>query len=239
MAKETVKLPRSSYEELGKVIQAYAKLEEAQGLDEVASLAGMNKTRVSDNNAFLSAVGLIEGGKKKLPTPICLELGHALQYGDSEEVAKKWALVVTESDFLKKILAAIGIRKGMEEGQLETHIAYTAGETKSDAVMTGARTVVDILRASGLVVEEGGQIKLSSTESAAFEARPASTLLVQTGSSGEKRTTTGGMADVSLVIELRINATPSELEGLGEKIRNLVESIRAAEKTIGTDTPEG
>lgn len=53
---------------------------------------------------------------------------------------------------------AVEIRKSMEGSAFEAHIAYSAGEAKSSQVMTGARTVIDILRAAAAVTEKDGQL---------------------------------------------------------------------------------
>ena len=65
---EKVKLPRSSYEELCKIIKAYGQLTEPAPLDEISALSTIPRTGVSANNAFLSYAQIIEGGNKKAAT---------------------------------------------------------------------------------------------------------------------------------------------------------------------------
>lgn len=65
---EIYKLPGSSYEELTKIIRAYAAASKngtAVSLAEVAQSTGMDKTIVSRNNGFLTQIKLVSEGKKK------------------------------------------------------------------------------------------------------------------------------------------------------------------------------
>ena len=65
MVNDRLKLPRSSYEELCKIIKAYGHMNKASSLKEVAQFAAIPPTRISANNAFLASIDLIEGGRAK------------------------------------------------------------------------------------------------------------------------------------------------------------------------------
>jgi hypothetical protein len=231
MPEEKVKLPRSSYEELCKIIQAYGLLTRAGSLDDVAARAGMSKTVISANNLFLSSIGLIEGGKAKAPTPKCTELAAALTHDIPDEIQRQWARVVQENEFLNKMALAVRIRRSMEASSLEAHIAYSAGEAKSSQVMTGARAVIDILRAAGVVKQQDGQ--LVSAESHVQTTKPESDLDGSTTriAAPTAPADTGVLhahgAGPTIHINLRIDAKPSELEGLGAKIRKLLHELGA------------
>lgn len=224
MAQEKFKLPRSSYEELCRIIKAYGRLDRLAYLEEVTRLSGIGKTTVSSNNAFLLAVEIIEGGKTKIATDKGRQLAQVLEHNLPEEIMNAWGGIVEGSDFLNKMVLAVRIRKGMEISSLEAHIAYSAGQPKSKYVMTGARTVIDILRNSGLVKEEDDRIVPEEIVPAkeavsAPERKPAPSV---TKVPTVEVTTPSG---VSLHIEVHIDAKPSELEGLGEKLRALIESL--------------
>lgn len=226
MAQEKFKLPRSSYEELCKMIQAYGRLTKPSPLEEVTRLSGIGKSTVSANNAFLSGIGIIEGGKNKIATDAGRDLAKALEHADSlpEETIKAWRRIVEGSDFLNKMAQAVRIRRGMEILSLEAHIAYSAGEPKGQKVMTGARTVIDILRNSGLAKEEDDRI-VAEEIVRLEEAVPPS---IAKSISPVVEVPTQGVSTppgVSFHIELRINANPSELKGLGEKLKALIESL--------------
>src|SRR5260370_32328787 len=153
-------LPVSSYKELVKIIQAYGRVGTEASLADIAHLAVMNETKISGNNGFLVSIGVIQGGKKKTVTPLGAELAHALEHEESlpEKAASKWKAVVDSNDFLQKVIAAVRIRKSMDESSLESHVAYSAGQPRTPAVATGARAVIDILEAPGLLKEEGGTL---------------------------------------------------------------------------------
>jgi hypothetical protein len=60
------RLPKSSYDELVKIVQAYGNAgQEAVNLDDVARVSAMDKTIISRNNAFLVSAGIIEGPEKR------------------------------------------------------------------------------------------------------------------------------------------------------------------------------
>jgi len=235
MADEKLKLPRSAYGELCRIIMAYGRINKPSSLEEITHRSGVHRSNVSANNAFLTVIGLIEGGKTKSMTPKGTRLAQALEHEIPDEIAKAWRIVVEENDFLSKMALAVQIRKGMEESQFEAHIAYSAGEAKSGAVMTGARAVIDILRASGLVKEEGDQI-LPTAETAPPSGPEGDLVPQQTepqiGQLSPLHITSRTLpslapkpAGLSLHIEVRIDVKPSELDGLGEKLKALIESI--------------
>jgi hypothetical protein len=232
MADEKVKLPRSSYEELCKVIKAYGRLDKPSSLDQVKALAGVGKTVISANNSFLSSTGIIEGGRAKIVTDLGKNLAKALEHDIPNKIQSAWKQVVEKDEFLNKMALALKIRKTMEESSFISHIAYSAGETKSGFVMTGARTVIDILRASGLISEKDG--KLTSSEALPESASKFDEgEKVFNGKSPQKTVTTAiphnhilkAGNKVSFHIELRIEAKPDELDDLGPKLKNFLKVL--------------
>jgi hypothetical protein len=142
MADDKFKLPQSSYEELTKIIKAYGHFDEPAELTAVSRLVSLHTTIISRNAGFLVAVGVLEGGSKKTATVIGRELAHALEHEMPDEIRGSWQKIVTENEFLSKILAAIRIRNGMDHQTLESHVAYSA-EPKKPQFMT-ARNIIDI-----------------------------------------------------------------------------------------------
>lgn len=237
MAEDKFKLPRSSYEEICKIIRAYGRLMEPASLDEVAKLCAMNRTAISANNAFLVNIELIEGGKSKSATSKGSDLAKALEHEIPDQIQESWARVVRDNEFLGKMASAVKIRGKMDSSALESHIAYSAGEAKSGPVMTGARAVIDLLRAAGVVREYDGQLVASEastrpdeTTQTSQESRttiPTSNSTTQTIIPQTVVQTPGA----SLHIELRIDAKPSELDGLGEKIQQLLRELNRPAQT--------
>ena len=244
MADSGFPLPCSSYKELVKIIQAYGRVGTEASLADVARLAVMNETTVSGNNQFLVSIGVIQGGKKKTITALGSELARALEHEESlpEEAAGKWRAVVDSNDFLQKVIAAVRIRKSMDESSLESHVAYSAGQPRTPAVATGARTVVDILEAAGLLKEEGGNLvpltpeprpipetvekTLSISDSMPLPAENIQTLLSSTTRPGA----------VYLNIDVRVQCTPADLDDLGRKLRKVLRDLNEAEKKPDVQT---
>ncbi|MEX0801815.1 MAG: hypothetical protein WD688_00580 [Candidatus Binatia bacterium] len=238
MAEDKFKLPRSSYEEICKIVKAYGRLFEPASLDEVAHLCAMNPTAISANNAFLSNIAVIEGGQKKSATVKGKDLAKALEHEIPNVIQESWERIVRENEFLMKMAAAVKIRGKMDSSTLESHIAYSAGEAKSKPVMTGARAVVDILRASGVVRENEGQLVSTETSPQPIEATLNVALepigIAPTGhAAGRSIARAIGDTGVTLHIELRIDAKPSELDGLGEKIKKLLRDLKKTEEDDG------
>jgi hypothetical protein len=236
MAEEKFKLPRSSYEELCKIIKSYGRLSKPASLDEVAKLCAMNKTAISANNAFLTNIELIEGGKAKSATVKGNELSKALEHEIPDQIEESWAQIVRENEFLGKMAAAVKIRGKMESTALESHVAYSAGETKSGPVMTGARAVIDILRAAGVVREHEGQLVARESETEVRQKEVTQPSLGSPEGVATSNLATGSFtipvaqsSGISLHIELRIDAKPSELDGLGPKIRKLLSELNSTE----------
>jgi hypothetical protein len=241
---EEFPLPGSSYKELAKIIQGYGRIGGEASLADVAKLTAMNETGISANNKFLVAIGVVKGGKKKAITPIGAELATALEHNLIEEAAAKWRAVVDATDFLQKVIAAVRIRKGMDESSLESHVAYSAGQPKTPAVATGARTVVDILTAAGLLKDESGTLiattpeprpipetvekSLSISDSLSMSDSP----LVQR--SFARSTRIGG---VQLNIDVTVQCTPKDLDDLGHKLRKVLQDFNEPEKKPEATAP--
>jgi hypothetical protein len=243
MADAGFPLPCSSYKELIKIIQGYGRIAADASLSDVAKLTAIHETSVSGNNRFLLAIGIISGGKKKAITPLGSELSNALQHDLSSEISIKWRAVVEGSDFLQKVIAAVRIRKGMDESSLEIHVAYSAGQPKTPTVATGAATVVNILKAAGLLKEEAGSlvavlpepptIPESVQKSLSFSELPLEGVDSDgTSSSSPKLLTSIRLGAVQLTIDVTVQCTPNELDGLGRKLRKVIKELNEAEKEI-------
>jgi hypothetical protein len=232
MADGKIKLPRSSYEELVKIVRGYAHQEKPVLLSEIAKVTGMAETRISANNSFLIGIGLIEDGKAKIATPIGKDLGKAIEHGMSDEISNIWGKIVKSNDFLSKMIAAVTIRNGMEIGSLEAHIAYSAGEAKASYVETGARAVIEILKASGLVIVDGGKIVAAQKNSEQLIDLKENSVICSTSSSVEppilpmreasqiiSKTTRSG---ININIEVRITASVDEMDTLSIKLKDLI-----------------
>ena len=249
MADQGFPLPGSSYRELIKIIQAYGKVPENAVPADVGRVISINETIVSSNNGFLKAVSIIQGGKKKTMTSAGKALAAAYEYDKQQEIAALWRSIIDATDFLQKVVAAVRIRKSMDETSLEAHVAYSAGQPKTPRVLTGAGTVVEILKTAGLLKKEGGSLVAMTPESP------------QSGEIVEQRLVLGDTmrphADLSpsnllfppinrsasgaqLNIEVRIQCTPQDLDGLGKKLRRVLEEFNQPEpeETVAPAVPD-
>ena len=233
MAESKIKLPRSSYEELCKIIKAYGAYQQPVSLDEISKATAMGRTNISANNAFLSYIEVIEGGRTKIATSKGRELSASLEHEIPERIEKAWRDIVEANEFLNKMAIAVKIRRTMEVSSVVSHIAYSAGEKKTAQVMTGARAVVDILRASGLLKEQDGQLlyiaplkgdTIAMTQSTAeLTIKPPVCLQVPTI---EKPLSPDLMQGVAITIQINVQATPQDLDGLGQRIKNLFKALK-------------
>jgi hypothetical protein len=229
MPDEKFKLPTSSYEELVKIIKAYGNVTQPVSLEEVSQRSVIHRTIISGNAGFLTAIGILESGSKKISTPIGKELALALEHNMREQIRDSWRKVVGGHDFFEKLLTAIKIRNGMDENTLEAHILYSAGQPKKQKFMTGARTIVDILRAAALIIESDGKIT-------ALE-RPEIILpdVVKEFITGEQKAPVkekrqpgpevSSGVDVRVNIQVNINCVPTDLEELAGKLKTLIREI--------------
>ena len=233
MPDDKFKLPLSSYDELVKFIKAYSHVTKPTELGEISRLTGVGVPNISKNVGFFIATGILEGGKKKIPTLVGQQLGHALEHDMPDEIRKSWRHIVEEDEFLTKLLTAVRIRNGMDSQTLEAHIAYSAGQPKKRQFMTGARTVIDILKAADLVVEVDGKylLKDSGEVPGAHADSPSQseTLREPQMISQPPRIPIALPVDTSqrvqINIQININCTPDDITGLGTQVKALIQEI--------------
>jgi hypothetical protein len=248
MAEEKFKLPGSSYDELCKIIKSYGYFDKPFSLEEAAQVIKMNTSQISRNNGFLVAVNIIEGGKTKTTTDIGKRLAHALSYERGDEISATWREIVLSNEFLSKMFAAVRIRKGMDEATLQSHIAYSAGQQKNNIVMAGSRAVIDILKSSELIFERDGQLipvesPFNEREQVTTKIDSSATQVPQISEGVVNITETGIISQiqssgaVSVSIQIRLDVKPSELGGLGSKLRQLLDEIAGKPQTQ-PDTPD-
>jgi len=166
MAEPKFRLPESGFGQVAKILKAYksaSRRDSAAGvkLDDIAKRTAINRTAVSANNAFLLAVGLIEGGNAKRLTPLGSQAALVLDHPGTQEAHDTWSAVVEGSPDLERILDAVRIRQGMDEDALLSHILLTAGVPKTSRWLTGARAVIELLEFAGLLVDVDGVFRVS------------------------------------------------------------------------------
>jgi len=217
------KLPGSSLDEVFKALQGYASVGKSASLSDISKNTGMHTTIISKNVGFLICLGLIEGGKNKASTQIGAKLGFALMHNVQEEIESILADVVAENEFLKNVLAAVRIRKGMDASSLRSHIAYSAGLSKTGSTTTGTGAVVELLKRSGHLREEDGKLVVGAPVARAPSDSPPEEKAIS--SSTVVRTlerTVDVNSPLSISIRIQLSCEPKDLDSLGEKLRKLV-----------------
>src|SRR5215210_8895619 len=164
MVEREFRLPGSPYEELVNIIVAYGTREEAAG--DVGKLDSVHQSSVSRNNAFLTEIGVLQGESKKQITRRGRSLAVALARKDKPEVRNNWRAIVAASEFFQNVVSAVKLREGMLYPTVQAYIAHAAGQPRNKPVMNGAGAIIEILKASGMLKEEAGELV------ATFEERP-------------------------------------------------------------------
>lgn len=226
---ETFKLPVSSYEELVKLFQAYANVKDGTtvSLDQISQATGISRTIVSKNNGFLVQVGVIDSeGNKKSTTDIGRSLGRAYTSKIYDEVERIWKEIISEVDFLSRMVSAVRIRNGMDRANFVNHIIYSSGLKDSKESRAGAGAVIDIFKSVGILNEADGKLtvidEVPSLQNSEAVQPEISTQTAETAHVVLKpiEPTASGIS-----INININCTIDDLDSLGEKIKKLVEQI--------------
>ena len=161
---ENFNLPGSSFEELKKIVIGYSNSPDKASLNSLAQLTGLGTTTISSSNKFLSDLGLISGGNGKSPTELGKNLGSALENQTEERIKKFWLEAVQTNETFSKLVTTVRIQKGMELEKFVDHILNVSKQNKTRKNRTGARCVVDIFIAAGLLEEGDGKLEIATPQ---------------------------------------------------------------------------
>jgi hypothetical protein len=228
MAEREFRLPGSSYEELVNIIVAYGTRDEAARPGDVGKLDAVHQSSVSRNNGFLTEIGVLQGESKKLITPRGRALALALARRDREEIRKNWRAIVATNEFLQNVVAAVKLREGMLYPTVQAYIAHAAGQPRNKPVMTGAGAIVEILKVSGLLREEAGELVATFVE----EIEPQD-FVMEDGSRPEPEEVPESPVSVALdaseelpvKIHLHVQCTADEIEDLAPRLKALLREL--------------
>lgn len=149
-------LPGSSIDELLRIVKGYASIGKSASLDDLSKSVAMDTTVISRSNAFLKDFGIIDGGKQKQITEAGGNLSHALEHNQTDVVRNLLAELISQDEFMSKVVTAVRLKQGMDEDQLISHILYSFGQKDAPIAKTGARTVVELLTMGGFLSSENG-----------------------------------------------------------------------------------
>jgi hypothetical protein len=225
MAEREFRLPGSPYEDLINIIVAYGTRDEATSGGDVGKLDSVHQSSVSRNNAFLTEIGVLQGESKKLITRRGRSLAVALARKDRVEVRSNWRAIVAASEFLQNVVSAVKLREGMLYPTVQAYIAHAAGQPRNKPVMNGAGAIIEILKASGMLREEAGELV------ATFDERPEDVVLedapAQVSDTIDAVVTVGEAAGTSptVSIQLQVRCTPDEIDDLAPRLKALLREL--------------
>ncbi len=219
------KLPGSSLDEVFKVVQGYVSFGKTASLADIAKNTGMHESSISRNVGFLLSIGILQGGRDKSVTELGKNLGLALLHNIQEDIEAILSDIVAQDEFLKNVLAAVRIRKGMDESSLRSHIAYSAGLSKNVST-AGTGAVIELLKRSGNLKAEDGKLVVSSPI-----ARPTTVDVPASQERGEPIATQSVIRTIeaaspfSISITIEVQCGPQDLDDLGLKLRKVVDDF--------------
>jgi hypothetical protein len=154
-------LPVDGYETLVRILIGYSQTRAGDSpvfLTDLVASTAISKSQISRNNGFLISVGVLEReGRGFKLTADGKQLTRVLQYvrDDTEdpEIQSAWRVIVQNSDFLQRVTSAVTVRGSMDCEAFARHIALTSGAPNKPRFWTGARTVITILKAANMLVE--------------------------------------------------------------------------------------
>lgn len=226
---ETFKLPVSSYEEVLKLIQAYAGVKDgvALSLDQINQATGVPRTIVSKNNGFLVQVGLITEGNKKAATDTGRYLGRAYASKVDYEVERIWKEIISNNDFLSRMISAVRIRNGMDRTNFVSHIIYSSGLKDSKESRTGAGALIEIMKSVNVLDEVDGKllVKDSLENNQGDNVENHSEQNPHFESSSQMASVSLSTGSHAVTINVNINCTVGELDELAAKLKALLDTL--------------
>lgn len=224
---ELFKLPASSYEEVVKIIKAYSGSKEGtvQTLDDIAQSTKIDRTIVSSNNGFLVQMGIVTEGNKKVTTDSGRLLGRAYTTKIDAEITRIWGELLSENEFINRMVSAIRIRNGMDKSEFVNHVLYSSGQNSTSKNKAGAGTIVEILKVASMISELDGKIdviEMNATVDDPRELNVASSIPLSSHVASTKINRSGSIC-INLNIDVSCNV--DELEGLAGKIKQFIKGM--------------
>lgn len=228
MAEGDFRLPGSSYEELANIIMAYGTRDEAANPGDVSKLDAVHRSSVTRTNGFLVEIGVLRGEREKLVTKRGRELALSLERRDGAEIRDNWRQIVSTSEFLQNVVSAVKLREGMLYSTIQAYIAHAAGQPRNKPVMIGSSTVIEILKASGLLHEDAtGQLSATYAEEGGEEPPVDEDFLDSPEFSiSPEDHTASPTPNPTLNIHLHVRCDAEELEDVAPKLKSLLKDLR-------------
>ena len=177
---------------------------------------------------FMVQVGLITEGNKKAATETGRALGRAYTSKITDEVDRIWKEIIAEVDFLNRMLSAVRIRNGMDRSSFINHIIYSSGLKDTKESRAGAGALIEIFKSVGVLLEVDGKLTVPDDSSCTKPSATSNSVPVEqlhpeiVAQQTHPATISTGN---SIVINININCTPADLDGLGDKISQLLHEL--------------
>ena len=183
---KTLPTDRIGFSKQQDIIKAYLAAYEKIGNvsvsnEDVAQLVGMKATTVSMLNAFLVDVGFIirsESGKYT-PSADLISFSKSLHFAPAN-AWKKLSPLLSKTWFAQEIIARAKLKE-LEETEALTCLAVCSNADKEQS--SQLKMLLDYLSAVGLILRDGGKVKLPGPKVALVEPKPAVTNLKKDGGS--------------------------------------------------------
>ena len=220
------KLPNSSLEEIVKLIKAYSGEKEgvALSLDDVSQATGVPRTVVSGNNGFLVQIGIITDGNKKAATEAGRTLGRAYISKIDYEVERIWKEIVSENEFLNRMVSAVRIRNGMDRTSFINHLVYSSGQKDTKQNRTGASAIVEILKSVSILIDEDGKLSVNDGSMQEEKELIDNSKQENKENKNEKSVITT-QAITNIQINVNVSCSVNELDELGDKLEKLLDKL--------------
>ncbi len=239
---ETFPLPRSSFKLLRLILIGYlhegGNDRKPSGPSTVGRAVGLDATLVSRNNAALAALGLLEPAENRRwrLTEGGVTVSRALEYEAQDDAREALAAIFRNHEFVQRVVTYVRAQGGVEEAQVVTHIARTAGVKRSSEFLTGGRALLELIETAGLLENDGGAVRVpprrdsDSPEKVPGDRAPGQPRMRSYWqTSGARDEATGGV-----YITLHLNLSPSDLktdaaaDELGGRIKRLLDALQSA-----------
>jgi len=233
-------LPESPYETIRSIIRAMGKLGGAGtqlNNQQISQTAALGERAVSINNRFLLSTGVAnKSGNSISLTEKGSQLALALDYNDTEEIARVWRSIAAENEFFKRIMGALDIKGGMTIEELSLNIAKNAGAPNEPQYVRGGQTVAEVLLESGLVTEsESGKLVVTpqyrtigaeapSEIGAPPEARKPESVLIERAKDIPLQK--GSTVVVNINVSVSAEMTDEDLDRLSSRIKGLRDRVQ-------------
>lgn len=242
---ETFPLPRSGLKLLRLILIGYlhegGNERKPTGPSAVGATVGLDQTIVSRNNAFLAAVNLIEPAENRrwrLTEP-GVDVARAFEYEAQDELEQSLNSLLRSNEFVRRILAFVRGRGGVEHEQVVSHMARLAGVRKTSDFLTGARALLELMSEAGLVERDGEFVRVAAPREAPPDRAEQPATRRRRSSPGAsfpdlaETAARHAVASPGLILNLNVSVDASKLssdaaaDALAARIRRLLDALAA------------